>query len=40
MPWGYLSVAAAGVFLVVFLTMMYTMRVIKKNNIVEELKMN
>ena len=40
MPWGYLSVAAVGVFLVVFLTMMYTMRVIKKNNIVEELKMN
>lgn len=40
MPWEYLSVAAAGVFLVVFLTMMYTMRVIKKNNIVEELKMN
>lgn len=39
-PWGYLSVAAAGVFLVVFLTMLYTMRVIKKNNIVEELKMN
>lgn len=40
MPWGYLSVAAVGVFLVVFLTMMYTMKVIKKNNIVEELKMN
>lgn len=39
-PWGYLAAAAVGVFLVVFLTMMYTMRVIKKNNIVEELKMN
>ena len=39
-PWGYLSVAAVGVFLVVFLTMIYTMRALKKNNIVEELKMN
>ncbi len=39
-PWGYLATAAAGVFLVVFLTMMYTMRVIQRNNIVEELKMN
>ena len=39
-PWGYLSVAAVGVFMVVFLTMIYTMRALKKNNIVEELKMN
>ncbi|XCP84438.1 ABC transporter permease [Roseburia hominis] len=39
-PWGYLAVAVVGVFVVVFLTMLYTMRVIKKNNIVEELKMN
>ncbi len=39
-PWGYLSVAAIGVFLVVFLTMLYTMGVIRKNNIVDELKMN
>ena len=39
-PWGYLSVAAAGVFMVVFLTMMYTMHMIKRNNIVDELKMN
>ncbi len=39
-PWGYLAIAAAGVFLVVFFTMLYTMQVIKKNNIVEELKMN
>lgn len=39
-PWGYLAVAVVGVFAVVFLTMLYTMRAIKKNNIVEELKMN
>ncbi len=39
-PWGYLSVAAIGVFLVVFLTMLYTMGVLRKNNIVDELKMN
>lgn len=39
-PWRYLSVAAAGVFGVVFLTMLYTMDVIRKNNIVDELKMN
>ena len=39
-PWGYLAAAAAGVFTVVFLTMLYTMRVIGRNNIVEELKMN
>lgn len=39
-PWGYLAVAVIGVFAVVFLTMLYTMRAIKKNNIVEELKMN
>ena len=39
-PWGYLAVAAVGVFGVVFMTMLYTMRSIKKNNIVEELKMN
>lgn len=40
MPWGYIITAVAGVFAVVFLTMRYTMRVIGKNNIVEELKMN
>ncbi len=39
-PWRYLAVAVAGVFGVVFMTMQYTMRSIKKNNIVEELKMN
>ncbi|MCI8637676.1 MAG: FtsX-like permease family protein [Coprococcus sp.] len=39
-PWGYLAAGALGVFLVVFLTMLYTMQVIKRNNIVEELKMN
>lgn len=40
MPWGYILAAMAGVFTVVFLTMLYTMSVIRKNNIVEELKMN
>ncbi len=39
-PWGYLAAAAAGVFGVVFVTMLYTMRVIRRNNIVDELKMN
>lgn len=39
-PWGYLAAAAAGIFTAVFLTMLYTMRVIGRNNIVEELKMN
>lgn len=38
-PWGALAAAVAGVLLVVFLTMIYTMRTIKKNNIVDELKM-
>lgn len=39
-PWRYLAVAVAGVFAVVFVTMLYTMRKIRQNNIVEELKMN
>lgn len=39
-PWEYLGIAVAGTFLVVFITMFYTMHRIKKNNIVEELKMN
>ena len=39
-PWEYLGIAVVGVFLVVFMTMLYTMRKIRKNNIVEELKMN
>ena len=38
-PWSYLAASAVGVFGVVFLTMMYTMRGIQKNNIIEELKM-
>lgn len=37
-PWNYLAAAVIGVFLIVFLSMLYTMRRIKKNNIVEELK--
>ncbi len=40
MPWRYLSVAAAGVFGIVFMTMLYTMSTIRNNNIVDELKMN
>ena len=39
-PWMYLGIAVAGVFAVVFVTMLYTMHKIKKNNIVDELKMN
>ena len=39
-PWGYLGAAVLGVFLAVFITMMYTMYKIKRNNIVEELKMS
>lgn len=39
-PWGYLGAAVLGIFLVVFITMMYTMYKIKRNNIVEELKMS
>lgn len=39
-PWGYLGAAVLGIFLAVFITMMYTMYKIKRNNIVEELKMS
>ena len=38
-PWGALITAIAGVFLVVFASMIYAMCRIRKNNIVEELKM-
>ena len=38
-PWGALITAIAGVFLVVFTSMIYAMCRIRKNNIVEELKM-
>lgn len=38
-PWGALIIAIAGVFLVVFASMIYAMCRIRKNNIVEELKM-
>ena len=38
-PWGDLITAIAGVFLVVFASMIYAMCRIRKNNIVEELKM-
>lgn len=38
-PWGALITAIAGVFLVVFVSMIYAMCRIRKNNIVEELKM-
>lgn len=39
-PWQYLSVAVLSVFLVVSITMIYTMRKIRRENIIEELKMN
>lgn len=39
-PWQSLLIAIAGIFIVVFITMIYTMRKIKKNNIIDELKMN
>lgn len=38
-PWGALIIAIAGVFLVVFASMIYAMCRIRKNNIVGELKM-
>lgn len=39
MPYGALLVSISGVFLVVFASMVYTMCKIRKNNIIEELKM-
>lgn len=39
-PWQYLAVAVLSVFLVVSITMIYTMRRIRRENIIEELKMN
>lgn len=39
-PWHSLFIAVAGIFIVVFITMLYTMRKIKNNNIIDELKMN
>lgn len=38
-PWGALFTAIAGIFIVVFASMVYAMCRIRKNNIVEELKM-
>lgn len=38
-PWVYFAVAAAGVVIVVFMTMIYTMRKMKKFNIIDELRM-
>lgn len=39
LPWGALLTAIAGIFIVVFASMIYAMCRIRKNNIVEELKM-
>lgn len=39
-PWRYLAAAVAGVFAVVFATMLYTMHKIRLSNIVDELKMS
>lgn len=39
-PWKYLLIAVACVFVVVGITMVYTMRIIQKQNIIDELRMN
>ena len=39
-PWEYIGIAVGFVFLVVGLTMIYTMGIIQKQNIIDELKMN
>lgn len=39
-PWEYIGIAVVCVFAVVGLTMIYTMGIIQKQNIIEELKMN
>lgn len=39
-PWEYIGIAVGCVFLVVGLTMIYTMRMIQKQNIIDELKMS
>ena len=39
-PWEYIGIAVVCVFVVVGLTMIYTMGIIQKQNIIEELKMN
>ena len=37
-PWAYFLAAVAGVFAIVFITMLYTMHKIRKMNIIEELR--
>ena len=39
-PWEYIGIAVGFVFLVVGLTMIYTMGIIQKQNIIDELKMS
>lgn len=39
-PWEYLGIASLSVFIVVGVTMVYTMGLIRKENIIDELKMN
>ena len=39
-PWEYLGIALLSVFIVVGVTMVYTMGLIRKENIIDELKMN
>ncbi len=39
-PWEYIGIAVVCVFVVVGLTMIYTMGIIQKQNIIDELKMN
>lgn len=38
LPWGAIGIAVLSVFIVVFATMMYSMRKIKKDNVIEALK--
>ena len=38
-PWSYFLTAAAGVLAIVLVTMIYTMRKIRKFNIIDELRM-
>ena len=38
LPWAAILIASASVFLVVFVTMMYSMNKVKKDNIVDALK--
>ena len=38
LPWGHIAAAVASVFLVVFVTMLYAMSKMRKENIVDQLR--